>query len=510
MHGNERMTEHDKQAGGRLTRTILKFAAVCRAGGLQVSTAEVIDCTRQLEWIDLADETEFRAALRTNFSKSRRDQGRFDRLYRLFFRELGGDRPADDDTAAPEALHEAAAEKLLERALQAVDPNDPQNKSLIDFLRGDPAPFLDALRRLESREEQAASGMKSNLGQLSGRLEILLAINRMDAAIGGAAGGGIGAGSGNQTGNQSGGQSQGIQPPGDQPRTPPDERLSGAAARTLANRLDTARRMLSEDARPDNEALKRVNTHEARYGDIGEKPLSGITPDEHIRMQEIINRLVRKLRDRAGRRFSAASRGPLDVRKTLRHANRFQGIPVMLQYRRRPPRKAKIVALCDVSGSVWSTARFMLHILHSLQACFSSVTSFAFIRETTNITEIFEKHDAGAAVEKVLASGAIGFGTPTDYGAVFHQFRHDHLHQLDRRTTLIIVGDGRSNYHHPREEALAEIREKCRRIIWLNPEPEGFWHTGDSEMVTYRAYCHETRVCRNLNQLVDFVEELVV
>ena len=504
------MTERDMQAGSRLVRTILKFAGVCRAGGLGVSTAETIDCIRQLQWIDIADETAFRAVLRTNFSKSRREQGRFDRLYRLFFRELGGGQPADDDTAAPEALHEAAAEKLLERALQAVDPNNPLNKSLIDFLRGAPESFLAVLRRLESREEQAASGMKSNLGQLSGRLEILLAINRLDAAIGGAAGGGFGAGSGDQGRNQTGGQSQGIQPPADPSRNRPDERLSGAAARTLANRLDTARRMLSEDTRPDNEALKRVNTHEARYGDIGEKPLSGLTPDELIRMQEIINRLVRKLRDRAGRRFFAASRGRLDVRKTLRHANRFQGIPVMLQYRRRPPRKAKIVALCDVSGSVWSTARFMLHILHSLQECFSSVTSFAFIRATTDITEIFEKHDAGAAVERVLASGAIEFGTQSDYGEVFHQFRRDHLSMLDRRTTLIIVGDGRSNYHHPREEALAEIREKSRRIIWLNPEPEDFWHTGDSEMYTYRAYCHETRVCRNLNQLVDFVEELVV
>lgn len=496
-------------------RTILKFAAVCRAGSLQVSTAEVLDCIRQLQWINLADEAEFRAVLRTNFSKSRRDQGRFERLYRLFFRELDGDQPAEADTDAPEALNKTEAEKLIDRALQAVDPDDPLNKALIDFLRGAPESFLTALRSLETREERAASGMKSNLGQLSGRLEILLAINRLSAAIegatgGGAAVGGIGAGAGNPNGNQNSGQNQGIQNPGNQPETGPDERLSGTAARMLANRLDTARRMLSEEIRPDNEALKRVNTHETHYGDIGEKPLSGLTPDEIIRMQDIIGRLVRKLRDRAGRRFSAASRGPLDVKKTLRHANRFQGIPVKLQYRRRPPRKAKIIALCDVSGSVWSTARFMLHILHSLQECFSSVTSFAFIRATTDITEIFEKHDAGAAVERVLASGAIEFGTQTDYGEVFYQFRREHLHLLDRRTTLIIVGDGRSNYHHPREEALAEIREKCRRVIWLNPEPEAFWHTGDSEMYTYMAYCHETRVCRNLNQLVDFVEELVV
>jgi uncharacterized protein with von Willebrand factor type A (vWA) domain len=75
---------------------------------------------------------------------------------------------------------------------------------------------------------------------------------------------------------------------------------------------------------------------------------------------------------------------------------------------------------------------------------------------------------------------------------------------------VIIVGDARSNYQHPRESVLAEIREKARRIIWLNPEPENFWGTGDSEMHTYKAHCHEVRVCQNLNQLIDFIEELVL
>ena len=84
------------------------------------------------------------------------------------------------------------------------------------------------------------------------------------------------------------------------------------------------------------------------------------------------------------------------------------------------------------------------------------------------------------------------------------------MNNLDKKTTLIIIGDGRSNYMNPKEHIFGEMREKCRRIIWLNPEPEQFWGTGDSEMKTYKSYCHEVRVCRNLNQLTDFIEELVL
>jgi uncharacterized protein with von Willebrand factor type A (vWA) domain len=93
---------------------------------------------------------------------------------------------------------------------------------------------------------------------------------------------------------------------------------------------------------------------------------------------------------------------------------------------------------------------------------------------------------------------------------MFYQFHRDHINLLTRKTTLIIVGDGRSNYHNPREKLLEELRAKCRRVIWLNPEPETFWGTGDSEMNTYKAYCHEVRPCRNLNQLIDFIEDLVL
>lgn len=454
---------------------IIRFAATCRTGELRVSTSEVIDCVRQLRLIDPFDETQFRSTLRANFAKSRRDQGNFDRLYDLFFHEMASGQELTPDNRQGE----------MDALLRQLNPDaalPPIDQALLDFLAGDPIPYLEEIRRVENQEELATRGLKSNLGQLSSRLEIMLRLNNLRNRIG-------------QLRSGSGGGAL------------PDRE---EAADRLSQRLDRAYRMLTEDVRPYNDGLEQVRSHRQHYAGLGERPFASLTPREVEEMREVIRQLVRKLKDRMGRRFAAHTKGILDVRKTIRHSGRFQGIPVEIKYRKRPLRKTRIVALCDVSGSVWSAARFMLNMLYSMHDCFSAVHSFAFVCGTTDITEIFQKNEVNQAIEKVLAEPAIDFNALTDYGEVFHQFRRDHMHLLNRKTTLIIVGDGRSNYHNPREQILGEMREKCRRIIWLNPEPDTFWGTGDSEMHTYKAYCHEVRPCRNLNQLIDFIEDLVL
>lgn len=461
---------------------ILKFAAVCREADLRVSTAELIDCAAHLELVNVLEENEFKAVLRANFAKSRREQKHFDRLYHLFFHELEKNERLDPETGQ---LNEASREELAEVLSQLAEPSEAgsADQAILDFLAGEPAGFLNRLREMEAQAESAPSGVKSNLGQLSGRLSLLLRINQIRQRL------------------------RGLESP------PPEEGRAGSSARLLNHlnqRLETARRMLSEERRPYNEALRQVNTYERHYTDLGEKPFGALSEREIAEMREGVEKLVRKLKDAATRRFAAQSKGVLDVKQTLRAAGRFQGVPLELKFKHQPLRKARIVTLCDVSGSVWSAARFMLNLIYSLQDCFSDVNSFAFVCTPTNITEIFERNEVNQALEKIMTDTDIAFDALTDYGEVFYQFHRDHLHLLNRRTTLIIVGDGRSNYHHPRETLLEAMRAKCRRIVWLNPEPEAFWGTGDSEMPTYMAYCHEVRPCRNLNQLIDFIQELVL
>ncbi|MCU0598268.1 MAG: VWA domain-containing protein [Desulfobacterales bacterium] len=454
---------------------LLNFITACRTSNLRVSTSEVIDCARQLELIDVTDEDQFRATLRANFAKSRRDQRNFDRLYHLYFHEM---RPECEFT--PDTLDRRELLEILDRLKEQME-NDPITQAILDFLSGNPTSYLAELQRVEKQEELPNQTVRSNLSQLSGRLEIMLRINHARNRLVQL-----------QT-DISSGESSGRRLP----------------ANHLADRLDTASAMITQEIRPYNDGLRQVKTYDKHYTDLGERSFASLTEKEIEEMREVIKQLVRKMKDMMSRRYASRSKGILDVKKTLRHAGKFQGVPMVIKYRDRPLRKTKIVALCDVSGSVWSAARFMLNMIYSMQDCFSDVKSFAFICGPTNITDIFEKNEVNSAIEKVLTDTDINFNALTDYGEMFYQFHRDNMSLLNKKTTLIIVGDGRSNYHNPREKLLEDLRAKCRRVIWLNPEPEQFWGTGDSEMNVYKAFCHEVRPCRNLNQLIDFIEDLV-
>jgi hypothetical protein len=227
-------------------------------------------------------------------------------------------------------------------------------------------------------------------------------------------------------------------------------------------------------------------------------------------VRDVLDNLVRKLKDIISRRYAQNRRGVLDVKKTLRRSARYNGVPVEILFRKRPPKKGKIVTLCDISSSVWSAARFMLNVLYSLHECFEKVNSFVFVSGLKEVTDVFDNNEPNHAIEMILKDLEFNYYVPTDYGETFRQFKHDHMDILTKRTTLIIMGDARTNYLHPEDRILGEMRERCRRVIWLNPEPLSSWNTGDSEMYAYKQHCHELRPCRNLNQLIEFIEELML
>jgi hypothetical protein len=264
------------------------------------------------------------------------------------------------------------------------------------------------------------------------------------------------------------------------------------------------------EPRPGDAGTKKVTTYEQRLKELGEKSFSSFTRREMEEMREAIDKLVRKLKNIISRRYAVRDRGTLDVKKTLRHSAKYGGVPLDIQYRRKSLRKSRIVTLCDVSGSVWAAARFMLSLLYSLQDCFDKVNSFVFIDQLTDVTPIFGEHDVNEAIRIIMEETDVHYNASTDYGETFRHFKRNHMELLTKKTTLIIVGDGRSNYMNPEDAILGQMREKCRRVIWLNPEAENLWGTGDSEIKAYIHHCHEVRPCRNVNQLLAFIEELVL
>lgn len=456
---------------------ILKFAACCRAADLRISTAEVLDCIEQLSLIDPFEEAQFRLVLRCNFAKSRREQSRFDQMYHLFFHEMRTDfSGVGYDPAGAEI------KRILEQ-LKAENDADNLDAALADFVGGDPMAYIREVHRIHTRKEQEAVALKSNMSQLTNRLEVVLKINRMKTRM--------------------------LRIAGDN-HAVVDARTSKNLAAEIERRLEQALLFLNQEPRPDNYALKEVKHHAVRYNHIGEIPFSSFSQKEIEEVREVIRKLVQKIEDIATLRYSIKNRGAVDIKRTLRRSARYMGVPIEIIFKDKPLRKGKIVALCDVSGSVWSTARFMLNILYSLQECFSKIRSYIFVSDLVEVTDTFKDTPVNAAVAGIMQSADINYNAPTDYGMAFQQFKNRHLEELDHKTTLLIIGDARSNHLNPQELILKEMRDRSRRVIWLNPEQKQFWGSGDSEIYTYQAHCHEVRPCGNLNQLIDFIEELII
>lgn len=459
-----------------MVKLIQKFVSCCRASGLRVSTSEVLDSLNQLKLIDPTDESEFQSLLRANFAKSMRDVQHFDRLYHLFFHEMR----MDIGDMKQAAFHSDQIKKSAEM-LKQIPHDNPVYDAVVDFLQGNPLALLQEMRRI--RTEAEVTQLRFNLGPLGNRLNVMLQINKAASAA-----------SALVEENYA--------------------KTDSAAGRDLAayfeERVASARAILMNEPRPGDSGAKKTKTEEQRLKGLGEKSFSSFNREEIEEMREAIDKLVRKLKNIVSRRYSVQNRGGISVKKTLRASAKYNGVPVEIKYRRKAKRKSRIVTLCDVSGSVWAAARFMLNLLYSLQDCFDKVNSFVFIDQLSEVTSIFEEHEINDAVRIVLEKSDVNYNASTDYGETLRNFKKDHMELLTKKTTLIIVGDGRTNYMNPEDAILGQMRERCRRVIWLNPEQENLWGTGDSEIKSYMQHCHEVRQCRNINQLFAFIEELVL
>ena len=80
---------------------------------------------------------------------------------------------------------------------------------------------------------------------------------------------------------------------------------------------------------------------------------------------------------------------------------------------------------------------------------------------------------------------------------------------VDIDATVIILGDGRSNFADPRLDLMNLIHQRSRAVIWLNPEPESYWGQGDSVMYRYARYCHVAKQCNSLAQLERIIEDVL-
>jgi len=234
------------------------------------------------------------------------------------------------------------------------------------------------------------------------------------------------------------------------------------------------------------------------------------TRDELVALRKSLAPLSRKLAVRLARKRRHGRKGPLDFRSTVRHSLSTGGVPVDPRFRYPRPSKPEIIVIADISGSVASFARFTLHLVHAISAQFSKVRSFVFIDGIDEVTSFFDGVDDPAeAVHRInTEADVVWVDGHSDYGHALTVFWERWGEEITPRTSVLLLGDARNNYHSSASWVVKEIRARARHVYWLNPEPRAYWDSGDSIVGEYANYCDEVVECRTLRQLEHFVGEL--
>jgi uncharacterized protein with von Willebrand factor type A (vWA) domain len=233
--------------------------------------------------------------------------------------------------------------------------------------------------------------------------------------------------------------------------------------------------------------------------------------EEMVKLRRAIYPLTRKLAVRLQRKRLHGRRGALDFRNTVRHSLSYGGVPAEPKFRRPRPKKPEIFVVADISGSVAAFARFTLHLVYAISNQFSRVRAFVFIDGLDEVTRFFEgTEDIVDAVHKVnTEADVVWVDGHSDYGHAFEVFWERYGKEVGPKTTVMILGDARNNYHSSQSWIIKAISQKARSVFWLNPEPRSYWDTGDSIVSEYGQHCNGTFECRNLRQLEAFVDNLV-
>ena len=234
------------------------------------------------------------------------------------------------------------------------------------------------------------------------------------------------------------------------------------------------------------------------------------TREEMGALRRAIQPLARKLAVRLARKRRHGRKGPLDFRSTVRHSLSYGGVPAEPKFRYPRPSKPEIIVVADISGSVAAFARFTLHFVYAISSQFSKVRAFVFIDGIDEVTRFFEAtEDINEAVHRVnTEADVIWVDGHSDYGHAFTEFWNRWGREVTPKTSVILLGDARNNYHSSQAWVVGELRRRARHVFWLNPEPRSYWDTGDSIVSEYGIHCDGVFECRNLRQLERFVEHI--
>ena len=458
------------------------FVHELRSAGLPVSMTENLDAMRAVEHIDIAERDLFKAALGATLVKHHQHRPAFETVFDVYFSLYSPGVDADDAHADEwaELVSEASGggggggeltrEELAQMLLDALMNMD-----------------RDELRRLAAAAVSQFAGMEPGR-PVGGTYYLYRTLRQLDlddlaARLVGRA------------------QEQGD--------VPDDDLAARLQAEEYQARLRVLRELVEAEIRRRLVADRGV---EAMARTL-RKPLPEdvdfmhASREEMLALQRAIYPLTRALAARLAQRRRRRHRGHLDFRKTVRASLSYGGVPAEPKFRHPHPSKPEIMVVADISGSVASFARFTLQFVYAMASQFSKVRSWVFIDGIDEVTRFFQgSDDVTEAVHRVnTEADVVWVDGHSDYGHAFEVFHDRHATEVTHKTSLIFLGDARNNYHASQAWVLRALGERARHLSWLNPEPRGYWDTGDSIMAEYVPYCDGVYECRNLRQLERFV-----
>jgi uncharacterized protein with von Willebrand factor type A (vWA) domain len=437
---------------------MLEFADELRREGMAVGTAELLDAFEAIEIVPWDTQDQFKAALAATLAKSQDDQHLFEQVFdRFFFRAVEREaieRGLTEDR--PQGQERMELDSLRERIRQAIRSGS------------------DGEMRDMARLAIAAFGRQ---GEGSGVIGV--DVQRIRRTLG----------------------LKGERDPArlEDPDSVPQERLR-EFERHLRRELE---RQLIErtQALPPSRPLREFERG------LPSNPLQDLS-QVHRAVAQLKRRLATRGMEQRGRQRGAH----VDMRRTMRASLETGGVPLRLKYRPKRPRRPELFVLCDVSTSVTSASVFFLSVLHALHDNFRKLRSFVFVERISEVTDVFERERSFEAVSRAISSnaGVADISGYTDYGRVWLEFLGKVIDDLDPRSTVIVLGDARTNGREPHAQAFGAISERAGRTFWMNPEPKLYWNYGDSVMASYEPYCDGVFECWTVKQLEVFVNALAL
>jgi uncharacterized protein with von Willebrand factor type A (vWA) domain len=440
-----------------MQQTLENFLRALRAHDIRVSPAEAIDAHRATLEVGYANRELLKDALCVTLAKTSDEVDRFDSCFDTYVARPAGTpaslpRPSPDDAEAPQEAPDLAKQ----------------------LLEGDDATLAQAMESAAATVGAGDIRLTSQRNLLTRRMLDEMGLHELEAMI------------------------SALRAAGE----PRDQ--------ALADRLAERRAALFMQAAAFVERQSQLYASESgrRMRDtiLARQRLTAVEPEDFQAMEALVRRMARRLATKYARKRHRARKGKLDVRRTIRRSMGHGGIPFEVVWKSETLHKPKIAVLCDVSRSVAAAAQFLLLFLYSLNEVVERLDAYAFSDRAVSVNDLLNDEKVDDAITLVMAR--VGF-RPTDYGRSLGDFLDAQGSKLDRRTTVIILGDGRSNFADPRLDLMRTIGERARSVIWLNPEPETYWAQGDSKMDAYRRFCTVAKTCNSLTQLERIIEDVL-